>query len=136
MGRTFQVFHTSASTFSKAFMMKCLKSTEAEIIVWCCWVLEGCVRLYYGCQGQRLEKETKCIMHTRIWHSVKMKLHNISDCRIHQKLLGQAFIQVFTLRCHFKKVRKGYFYFFCVDIFQFLSFSPPTVMKTAQTLLR
>lgn len=57
--------------------------------------------------------------------------HPTSDCSIHQKLLGQAFIQVFTLRCHFQKVRWGYF-----SLRMCFSFFFPTVMMTAQTLLR
>lgn len=112
--------HIGKYFFFKAFMMKCFKSTNAKIIVYF-WVLEGCARLCYGCQGQWFERGTKCIMHTSIWHSpmrsAKMKLPNISDCSIHQKLLGQAFIQVFTLRCHFQKVRKGYFFLCgCVSV--------------------
>lgn len=89
-------------------IIKCLKSAEAKITAHFHRILEGCVRLYYHCQGQRFERATKCIMHTSIWpspmRSVKTKLPNISDCGIHQKALVQAFIQAFTLRYHFRKV--------------------------------
>lgn len=80
--------------------------------------------LYYHCQGQRFERATKCIMQTSIWpspmRSVKIKLPNISDCGIHQKALVQAFMQVFTLRCHFRKVKRGFFFFVSVDVFRCL----------------
>lgn len=105
-------------TFVRVSMIKWLKSTK--IAVHFHRILEGCVRLYYRCQGQRFERATKCIMHTSIWpspmRSVKIKLPNISDCGIHQKALVQAFIQVFTLRCHFRKVKRGFFFFttFCL----------------------
>lgn len=105
-------------------MIKWLKSTEANLTVCFFWVLEGWVRLYYRCQGQSFEKATKCIMQTSIWPSpkrcVKIKLPNISHCSIHQKALGQAFIQVFILRCHFQKVKQSFF-FVSLDVFWFLS---------------
>ena len=34
----------------------------------------------------------------------------ISDCRIHQNALVQAFIQVRALRFHLRKVKEGYFF--------------------------
>lgn len=64
-------------------------------------------------------------MHTSIWlpaplRSEKIKLPNISDCGIQQKALVHAFIQVFTLRCRFQKVKRGFLFFVPVDVFQCL----------------